>query len=258
MRNSQRVKFSNANGHTLAGILELPATQTPRAFCVFSHCFTCTKDLKAIVRISRRLAEHGWGVLRYDFTGLGESTGDFSHTTFHDNVSDLVAAADFLAENHQAPQYLIGHSLGGAASIVAAPKIPSVSAVVNIASPANTQHLAGFLSGENPDIEAVGAGTVVIGGRPHLIRQPMIQTLRNHDHPKHLRDLSLPLLVMFSPEDETLPFEQGLEMFRLACGPVSFVTIDGADHLLVNQAADVRFVADLISVWAGRFIGDSK
>ena len=258
MRNSQRVKFPNANGQILAGILELPVSQPPRAFCVFSHCFTCTKDLKAIVRISRRLAEHGWGVLRFDFTGLGESTGDFSHTTFQDNVTDLLAAVDFLVENHEAPRFLIGHSLGGAASIVAAPRVPSVSAIVNIASPANTQHLAGFLSRENPDIEALGAGKVVIGGRPHLIRQPMLQALRDHDHGKQLRALTLPLLVMFSPADETLPFVQGMEMFRLAGGPVSFVTIDGADHLLVNQAADVQFVADMINVWVSRFIEVAK
>ncbi len=254
MRNSQRVKFHNASGQVLAGILELPVSPSPRGFAVFSHCFTCTKDLKAIVRISRRLAEQGWGVLRYDFTGLGESTGDFSHTTFRDNVSDLLAAANFLAENYQAPQFLIGHSLGGAASVVAAPQIQSAAAVVNIASPANTQHLARFLSRTNPEIESLGAGTVVIGGRTHLIRQPMLQTLLEHDHPKHLRELSLPLLVMFSPDDETLPFEQGLEMFRLAGGPVSFVTIDGADHLLVNQTADIQFVADILNAWVSRFV----
>ena len=254
MRNSQRVKFLNASDVTLAGIIELPVSQPARGFGVFSHCFTCTKDLKAIVRISRRLAEHGWGVLRFDFTGLGESNGEFSHTTFRDNIADLMAASHFLAENFQPPKLLIGHSLGGAASIVAAPQIPSVTCVVNIASPSNTQHLARFISQENPNIAKFGEGTVVIGGRTHVIRQPMIQTLVEHDHPKHLRELRLPLLVMFSPVDETLPFEQGLTSFRLAGGPVSFVTVDGADHLLVNQPADIPFVADTINVWATRFM----
>lgn len=254
-RNSQRVKFSNRSGITLAGILELPPAAEPRSFAVFSHCFTCTKDLKAIVRISRRLAALGFAVLRFDFTGLGDSQGDFSATTFLDNVADLESAAAFLSAEYRAPELLIGHSLGGAASIVAAQNLPSVRAVVNIASPANTLHLANHLVRLNPDIETAGAGEVVIGGQRHLIRSKMIEVLRGHDHPTSLRELTLPLLVMFSPADETLPFRHGWDVVQAAGGPASFINLDGADHLLVNQPFIADYVAGLISAWVVRYLG---
>ncbi|MBX3418387.1 MAG: alpha/beta hydrolase [Pirellulaceae bacterium] len=254
MRNSQRVKFPNQAGQQLAGILELPVEGEPRGFAVFSHCFTCTKDLKAIVRISRRLAELGLGVLRYDFTGLGDSQGDFSATTFRDNVADVTAAAEFLQAQYAAPAILIGHSLGGAASIVAARALPSVKCLVNIASPAHTLHLANHLVKMNPEIASQGSGEVVIGGQRHLIRMPMIEVLRAHDHPQELRELKLPLLVMFSPQDETLPYEHGLEKFRQAGGPTSFINLEGTDHLLVNDPTAPGYVADLINAWAARYV----
>lgn len=250
---SERVKFGNSRGIQLAGILEWPAA-TPAAFALFSHCFTCTKDLKAIVKISRQLAALGIAVLRFDFTGLGDSQGHFSDTTFADNLNDVQAAVEFLRNNYQAPQLLVGHSLGGAAMICSARHIPETRAVVNIASPASTQHLANFLARSAPEIESSGAGEVVIGGRRYVIRQAVLEQLRQVDLAAELAALTLPLLVVFSPQDETLPFQHGLEMFRHAGGPTSFLHLDGADHLLVNQPDDVIFVGNMIATWARRYV----
>lgn len=249
---SERVRFPNQQGIDLAGILEWPSGEAER-FAIFAHCFTCGKDLKAIVRISRQLAALGTAVLRFDFTGLGDSRGDFSRTTFHDNQADLIAAVEFLTRHHRAPEWLIGHSLGGAAVLACADRVPSATALVNIASPANTRHLAEYLARTNPEIESRGAGEVVIGGRPHLIRREMLAALRETDLPAILRELELPLLIFFSPLDETLPWQHGREMFELAAGPTSFITLDGADHLLVNQPRDTPFVARMIDLWSRRF-----
>jgi putative redox protein len=252
-RKNRRVRFPNASGHHLAGIVEIPPVE-PSGYAIFSHCFTCTKDLKAIVRISRRLAERGICILRFDFMGLGDSEGDFSHTTFADNRSDLLAAANFMAAEIGAPDMLIGHSLGGAASIAVAPLIDSLRCVVNVASPAHTRHLARHLVSEAQSIETAGDGRVTIGGRTYTIRKPMVEELFHWKHEEAISQLKLPLLIMFSPDDETLPFQHGIDMFRLAGGPVSFVTLDGADHLLVNQPDDAQFVADMIATWSARFL----
>ncbi len=192
-------------------------------------------------------------MLRFDFTGLGDSRGDFSRTTFQDNQDDLLAAADYLSQHHQPAELLIGHSLGGAAVLACADRLPAVNALVNIASPANTRHLADYLASTNPEIEQSGAGEVVIGGRSHLIRREMLHALRETDLPTTLRELRKPLLIFFSPLDETLPWRHGREMFELAGGPTSFITLDGADHLLVNQPGDTEFVARMIELWSRRF-----
>lgn len=254
---SERVRFVNEHGVSLAGIIDWPL-ETPRAFALFAHCFTCTKDLKAIVKISRQLAKHGLAVLRFDFTGLGDSHGDFSQTTFEHNLADVRAAIAYLSSHHQPPQVLIGHSLGGAAMVCSAMDIPSARAVVNIASPSTTQHLARFLSQSDPRIEAEGAGQVTIGGRTYVIRRSLIEVLRQVDLPQRLAALTLPLLVIFSPRDETLPFQHGLDMFRLAGGPTSFLHLDGADHLLVNQPQDVVYVGDMIAAWAQRYLAPAN
>lgn len=249
---SERVRFANQRGIDLAGIIEWPPGEAHR-FAVFAHCFTCGKDLKAIVRISRHLAALGIAVLRFDFTGLGDSRGDFSQTTFEHNQEDLLAAVEYLTRNHRPPELLIGHSLGGAAVLACAGRIPSASALVNIASPVSTRHLADYLAQTNPAIEQLGAGEVDIGGRTHLIRREMLTALRQADLASILRSLQLPLLIFFSPLDDTLPWRHGQEMFELAGGPTSFVTLDGADHLLVNQPGDPEFVARMIELWSRRF-----
>jgi pimeloyl-ACP methyl ester carboxylesterase len=249
---SERVRFLNQRGVDLAGIIEWPPGEAHR-FAVFAHCFTCGKDLKAIVRIGRHLAALGTAVLRFDFTGLGDSRGDFSQTTFEHNQEDLLAAVDYLTREHRPPELLVGHSLGGAAVLACASRVPTATALVNIASPASTRHLADYLAQTNPAIEQLGAGEVEIGGRSHLIRREMLATLRQTDLGEVLRNLRLPLLIFFSPLDETLPWRHGREMFELAGGPTSFITLDGADHLLVNQPGDTEFVARMIDAWSRRF-----
>jgi putative redox protein len=256
---STRVAFDNGRGQRLTGIIDWPAAvgdaQPATRFALVSHCFTCTKDLKALVRISRRLAEHGWSVLRYDFTGLGDSSGDFSQTNFSTTCDDLVAAAEFLGQHHEPPQLLVGHSLGGTASVVAASRIASAKSIATIASPSSTQRLAGFLASQNPAIEAEGQGEVVIGQRTYLLRRQLFDDLRQYDIETIVGRQELPILMFHSPADETLPYEWGLRMFAAARGPKSFVTLDGADHLLVNQPHDAEFVADMIATWAARYVG---
>ena len=251
MRQSTRLRLDNGRGHPLAAILESPSQ--PTAYAIFSHCFTCTKDLKAIVRISRRLTKSGIAVLRFDFTGLGESEGDFSATNFADNCADIVAVSEFLGNDFQPPKLLIGHSLGGAAALAVARSIPSVKAIATIAAPSETQHLAAHLSQLNPAIEREGQGTVTIGGTPHTITSQMIDCLREFDLPKRIRQLDRPLLIFHSPVDETLAWEHAQRLFQLAPGPCAFVTLDGSDHLLVRRADDVDFVADMIGLWAARY-----
>jgi uncharacterized protein len=262
LRRSERVTFSGSGGNLLAGIIDLPVT-TPTDFILFSHCFTCNKDLKAIVRISRRLAEHGWGVLRYDFSGLGNSEGDFSKSNFTTNREDLFAAANFLAKQYLPPTLLIGHSFGGAASLSCAEEIGSVRGVVCLASPSDTQHLANLLVRRNPDIERVGSGQVDIGGRLFDIDKQMVDNLRSHDLPSWISRLTKPVLVFHSMVDETLGYEHALRIFSLvnnrredqAPSPgASLITLPNSDHLLTNHPADIPFVAEAIHAWLKRLI----
>ena len=252
-RKSYRVSFDNERGETLVGIMDWPATE-PRAFAQFAHCFTCTKDLKAIVRISRGLAELGICVLRFDFTGLGESQGDFSYTNFSTQCQDVLAAANYLAMEFSGPHLLIGHSMGGTATAVSANQIANAKAVVTIASPSSTQRLAGYLESSNSEIKTKGQGTVTIGGVPYLLRSQLLDDLRKQDIPQRIGELRLPILMFHSPADQTLPYDWGLKMFESATSAKSFVTLEGADHLLVNQPDDVHFVSSMISCWSRRYL----
>ncbi len=252
-RVSKRVSFDNGRGQQLAGIMEWPAVK-PRAFALFSHCFTCTKDLKATVRISRRLAHHGYCVLRYDFTGLADSEGDFAETNFTTNCQDLQAAAAFLSREYAGPQLLIGHSLGGTATAVTANEIESAVAVVTIASPGSTHRLAGYLHQSNPGIAATGQGTVTIGGFQHTLKMQLLDDLRSYRIESDLGQLRRPILMFHSPADETLPYEWGLKMFDAVQSPKSFVTLHQSDHLLMARPGDVDYVADLIHVWSSRYL----
>lgn len=251
---SQRVYFENQQGHRLAGIIDLPEA-SPTAFGIFAHCFTCTKDLKAIVRVSRGLAKHGIGMLRFDFTGLGDSRGSFSDSNFSTNLEDIKAAVDWISKEHQAPQLIMGMSLGGAAIMASANNIPSAKAIITLAAPSCTVHLAEFLSKTNPAIESTGEGEVVIGGRTHLMRSQLLESLRSTDLKSAISQIKIPHLVLHSPVDETLDFRHAEEIFALTGGPKSLVTLVGSDHLLVNQPDDVRYVADLIATWSSKFIG---
>ena len=252
-RHSQRVRFDNGRGQLLAGILDLPESE-PAFYAVFSHCFTCTKDIKATVHISRHLTQYGIGTLRYDFTGLGDSQGKFSDTNFSTNCQDLLAACRFLGEQYSPPRLLIGHSLGGTATVTTANDVGSAQAVVTIASPSSTRHLAGFLEKTNPEIDRQGEGDVVIGGRTFRLKKQLLDSLRSHNIETTTAELKKPILMFHSPADMTVPYEWGLRMFELALSPKAFITLDGADHLLINQSGDVPFVADSIGHWVGRYV----
>lgn len=251
MRKSYRLSFPNHVGQTLVGVLD--TCDQPRYYAIFSHCFTCSKDLKAIVRISRVLAEGGIAVLRYDYTGLGESQGEFQATNFTTTCLDTICAAEFLAERFEAPRLLIGHSLGGTASYEVAERIPSACGLVTIASPSCTTHLSDYLARSNPDIEQQGFGLVTIGNRPIPITAQLMQDLRSQDIPRRIQNLSLPLLLIHSPEDETLNYRHSLDALRWSPQPSSLLTLPGSDHLLTNQAEDIPLVGRTILAWADRF-----
>lgn len=253
MRKSYRVSFPNHRGEELVGILD--TNDRPRYFAVFSHCFTCSKDLKAIVRISRVLAEGGIGVLRYDYTGLGDSHGDFRTTNFTTTCRDTICAAEFLAKEYEPPQLLVGHSLGGTASYEIAEQVAAVRAIVTIASPSCTTHLSDFLAGSNPEIDATGFGWVTIGNRPIPITAQLMQDLRSHEVPSRIKSLTKPLLMFHSPDDETLNYRHSLNALYWANGRSSLVTLPGSDHLLTNQPEDITMVGQTILAWADRFCG---
>ncbi len=264
IRRSERVSFPGGSGFELGGILDLPI-DAPKATVLFTHCFTCNKDLKAIVRIGRGLAEAGYAVLRYDLTGLGHSRGDFSHTSFSTNQADLLAASRFLSHRLAAPTFLVGHSFGGACSLSLAEQIVSVRGVVSVAGPSDTTHLGDFLERLDPDIGSKGVGTVTIGGRDYVIRQQMLDDFRSHDLPATLRQITKPALLFHSPEDQTLGYEHVLRLFSFLTqrggydpepAPTSLITLPGADHLLMKNPSDLTFVTATIAAWFDRILQD--
>ncbi|MFK8115499.1 MAG: alpha/beta hydrolase family protein [Rubripirellula sp.] len=259
-RKSYRVRFPGGSGDELAGIVDLPESLDGFPVAVFSHCFTCNKDLKAIVRVSRGLADAGIAVLRYDMTGLGGSDGDFSRTSFTTNVADLRMAVRFAEQELGPVDTLIGHSFGGAASLFAAGDSPSqsIQSVVALAAPSDTQHLAELLSRMNPKIESEGEGTVSIGGREWLIRQEMLDDFRSHDLPSQIVRSQTPTLLLHSPSDRTVLFDHALRIMGLIqnsplATPVSLVSLAGADHLLSSSEADREFVIATVSAFVHRF-----
>jgi len=250
---SEKVTFKNADGLELSARLELPIDQHPFSFAVFAHCFTCNKNLNAVRNISRALTLRGFGVLRFDFTGLGESEGDFADTNFSSNVSDLVAATDFMAENYGKVELMVGHSLGGAATLIAAGLIDSVKAVATIGAPAEPEHVQ-HLFGESLDqIEAQGSATVSIGGRPFKIKQQFVEDLLQHDPYERIRNLRKPLLVMHGPFDQIVGVENARKIYNAAIHPKSFISLDDADHLLSKKAHSL-YVADMIACWVQKYI----
>lgn len=251
---SKRLTFENEQGQQLVALLELPATE-PRATAVFAHCFTCTKDLRSARILSRSLADRGFAVLRFDFTGLGESEGEFAQTTFTTNLDDLVAAARALENEIAAPELLIGHSLGGAAVLMAAERIESVRAVVTLGAPSDVAHLReGVLRDVDPER---GSSEVHLGGQTFEIGAEFLADLQAHDLLQTVRELGYPLLILHSPIDDVVAFEHATRLFEAAGQPKSLVTLDGADHLLLNSPQDARFVAEVMSSWADRYVGST-
>lgn len=248
---STRVDFPGSGGAPLAGALELPVS-APTAWALFAHCFTCGKDSVATSRISRALASVGIAVLRFDFTGLGRSGGDFGSTDFSSNVDDLVCAIEYLRENHSAPSLLIGHSLGGAAVLAAAERVSDIEAVVTLAAPADTTHVVKLMSGSVEEIEAAGEARVSIGGRPFMIRRRFLDDIADQPQRERIRNLGAALLVLHSPTDEVVAVDNARQIFESARHPKSFVAVDGADHLLTKKA-DADYVAGVIASWARRY-----
>ncbi|HOV86473.1 MAG TPA: bifunctional alpha/beta hydrolase/OsmC family protein [Syntrophobacteraceae bacterium] len=249
----QKVAFKNAEGRMLSGRLDLPVDEMPDAYAIFAHCFTCTKNLNAVVNINRALAREGFGVLRFDFTGLGESEGEFAETGFSNNVEDLVAAARFLASDFQAPQLLIGHSLGGAAVLQAASRIPSVKAVATIGAPFDLTDLSGHLGTAEETIRERGEAEVHLGGRSFTIKQHFFDDLRRAKIPQVLENLERPLLVLHSEADNIVGIDHAVRLFQTARFPKSFVSLDRADHLL-SQKADSLYVGSVLASWARRYM----
>ncbi len=250
---SQKIFFLNDDGENLAARLELPVNQHPHTFALFAHCFTCNKNLTAVRNIGRALNQAGIAVLRFDFTGLGESEGDFADTNFSSNVSDLVAAARFLEKEYQAPEILIGHSLGGAAVVAAAYEISSVSAVATIAAPADPTHVSHIFTSSIEEIEKSGVAEVSIGGRSFTVKKQFLDDIRSNVHGDRLRNLNKALLVMHSPQDLTVEIGQASKIYGAARHPKSFVSLDGADHLLSNKE-DSFYVGEVIATWVKRYI----
>ncbi len=248
-----KVTFTNPEGQTLSGRLELPADQHPHNFVLFAHCFTCNKNLGAVRNISRGLTSQGFGVLRFDFTGLGESEGDFADTNFSGNVEDLISAADFLAKEYQAPTLLVGHSLGGAASIFAAAEIDSIKAVATVGAPSNPKHVKHLLQSSIPEIETHGKAVVNLSGRDFTIKKQFLDDLETKSLPEIAKNLGKALLVMHSPQDTTVGIQNAEEIYLAAKHPKSFVTLDGADHLLMKKEDSV-YVGKVIAGWSSRYV----
>ncbi|MDT0618615.1 bifunctional alpha/beta hydrolase/OsmC family protein [Salinisphaera sp. P385] len=250
----QKIEFTNANGSRLAGLLETPdGDAKPARYALFAHCFTCGKDIAAASRIARALAAQGIAVLRFDFTGLGSSDGDFANSNFSSNVQDLLAAADWLRREHTAPQLLIGHSLGGAAVLAAAARIDEAEAICTIAAPATADHVRHLFQDAESEIQTAGRARVKIGLRAFSIEKQLLDDLDTHATTEHIARLRRALLIFHSPVDKIVPVDEAAKIYQAAKHPKSFVSLDKADHLLSN-ARDAEYVATTIGAWASRYI----
>ncbi|CAA6813120.1 MAG: Bll2902 protein [uncultured Thiotrichaceae bacterium] len=249
-----KLEFPNSEGQLLAGLLETPDSGTPvKQFALFAHCFTCSKDVSAASRISRALAAKGIAVLRFDFTGLGNSDGDFANTNFSSNIQDLLAAAEKLEQDYQAPTLLIGHSLGGAAVLSAAHQLPSVKAIATIGAPATADHVQHLFQHAIPELEAAGQAEVTIGLRKFNVKKQLLDDLNAHGSAEHIAKLKAALLIFHSPVDSIVSINEAAKIYQVAMHPKSFISLDQADHLLSNKI-DSEYVADTLTAWAGRYL----
>ena len=249
---SERQDFPGAGGQSLSGRLDTPDGPV-RAYALFAHCFTCTKDVYAASRIARALAGHGIAVLRFDFTGLGASEGDFANTNFSSNVQDLAAAAAFMRLRGQAPSLIIGHSLGGAAVLAAAGDIAEVKAVVTIAAPSDPSHVVKLFGDQRAAIHAQGEAVVQLAGRPFTIRKQFLLDVAEQNLQEKTARLRRALMVMHSPQDDTVDISNALHIFTAARHPKTFVSLDHADHLLTRKE-DAEWVAAMIAAWSARYM----
>lgn len=251
---TERASFAGADGQQLSARLDLPPGP-PRAVALFAHCFSCGKDLKSATRLSARLTDRGFAVMRFDFTGLGNSEGEFADTNFSSNVADLLAAADWLRQSYGAPSLLIGHSLGGAAAIAAASHIPELTAVATIGAPADPAHVTHLFACALDEIEANGSADVSIAGRTFTVKRQFLDDVAGVQMADALVALHMPLLIMHAPEDTVVGIDNAETLFAQAKFPKSFVALDGADHLL-SDAARAEYAADVLASWADQYVPD--
>ncbi len=248
----EKITFNNQLGEPLAALLESPS-EAPRAYALFAHCFTCSKDIAAASRISRALARQGIATLRFDFTGLGNSDGDFSNTNFSSNLQDLISATDFMRESDRAPSVLIGHSLGGAAVLAVAQQLQSVKAVVTIAAPATGSHIEHLFTAEKSKIIDQNEAQVDLAGRQFTIKKQFLDDIEHYNSTDHIAKLGKALLVFHSPVDPQVSINEAAKIYQAAKHPKSFITLDQADHLL-SKNSDAEYVASMMVSWLGRYL----
>lgn len=250
---STKVTFENTDGDVLSGSIDLPLGGKPKAYVLFAHCFTCSKNLQAVKHISDAFTQQGMAILRFDFTGLGQSKGAFADTNFSSNLSDLKEAYRFMEEVYEAPQILVGHSLGGAAALHVAGSLPKVQAVATVGAPATPTHVSHLLEQGREDLESKGVAEIDIGGRPITIKKQFLDDLQANEAGGTIRQLKKALLIMHSPQDTIVGINNAQEIYQEAMHPKSFVSLDRADHLLTDEA-DARYVAMMIARWAERYV----
>lgn len=255
--NSEKVKFKNKEGILLSAKLDLPITGKPLHYAIFAHCFTCNKNLNAVRSISSALTKNQIAVLRFDFTGLGDSEGDFSETNFSSNINDIIAASEFLKENYKAPELLVGHSLGGAGVLFSANSIKSVKAIATIGAPSNPSHVQNLFTGKIEEIEESGEAEVNIGGRPFNIKKQLLEDIKNTDYSFNDHKDQPSVLIMHSPQDEVVEIKNAKEIYEKLIHPKSFITLDGSDHLMSDKA-DATYAGELISKWAKRYLSKGQ
>lgn len=253
----QKITFQNTEGNELSGRIDFPLVGKPSAFVLFAHCFTCSKNLKSVEHISQAFTQKGMAVLRFDFTGLGQSKGDFSDTNFTSNLSDLRDAYEYLEENFEAPQIMVGHSLGGAAVLHIAGQLPGVRAVATVGAPSTPTHVSHLLDAGREELNKNGEAEISIGGRPFKMKKQFLDDLEENEKKGINRNLKKALLVLHSPQDNTVGIESAQEIFVEAMHPKSFVSLDGADHLLMKEA-DAKYVGSVIAGWSRRYIEERE
>lgn len=249
----QKITFKNSSGEQLSGRIDFPLITKPKAFVLFAHCFTCSKNLKSVDHISQAFTSLGMAVLRFDFTGLGQSKGDFSDTNFSTNLSDLRDAYSYLEENFQAPQIIVGHSLGGAAVLHVSGELSEVKAVATIGAPSTPTHVSHLLDSGKNELEEKGEAEVNIGGRPFKMKKQFLDDLEANEKKGIIKNLDKALLILHSPQDNIVGIESAQEIYIEAMHPKSFVSLDGADHLMTKEA-DAKYAASMIANWASRYI----
>ena len=250
---SRNVHFTNKDGIELSAHLEFPPDSKPKAYAIFAHCFTCSKNLLAAKNVTRSMAQEGVAVLRFDFTGLGESQGNFEDSNFSSNVSDLISAAAFLEEEFDAPQIIIGHSLGGAAVIYAASQLDSIKAVATVGAPSSVDHVVHLIEDKTDEIEEKGEANVKISGRKFTIKKQFLEDIQSKNLKQVMSDFRKPILIMHSPQDEIVSVDNAAELYDMAWHPKSFVSLDGANHLL-SKKKDSLYVGQVIASWSSRYI----